>query len=71
MITSWKELVYTLRQMRQLQKNPETAGSLSMGFRLKQAEADVDACVNAKIEEWNAPPEDLFSGAGAAIHNPD
>jgi hypothetical protein len=53
-INSWKDLIYTLDQMRQLQKNPNTSRSLELRFRLSRAEAEVDACVAAKVSEWAA-----------------
>jgi hypothetical protein len=52
MIASWKELVYTLEQMRQLQKNPRSAKIPELRFRLARAEADVDACIETKITDW-------------------
>jgi hypothetical protein len=52
MIASWKELVYTLEQMRQLQKNRRTARIPELRFRLARAEADVDACIEEKCAEW-------------------
>jgi hypothetical protein len=54
MIASWKDLIYTLDQMRQLQKNPNTSKSTELRFRLARAEAAVDACIEAKITEWAA-----------------
>jgi hypothetical protein len=53
-IGSWKDLIYTLDQMRRLQKNPKTQQSLELRFRLSRAEADGDACVEKKIAEWAA-----------------
>jgi hypothetical protein len=52
MFASWEELIYTLDQMRRLQKNPRTANIPELRFRLARAEADVDACVETKITEW-------------------
>jgi hypothetical protein len=65
MISSWKELVYTLEQMRRLQKNPGTRKSLELRFRLSRAEADVDACIEAKTSEWAAERQpELISNGG-------
>jgi hypothetical protein len=54
MIASWKELVYTPDQTRQLQKNPRAIKSPVPRSRLARAEADVDACIKTKITEWAA-----------------
>jgi hypothetical protein len=61
MIDSWKSLVYTLDQMRQLQKKPAINRNPELFFRLKKAEADVDECIARKLEEW-APQTELFEG---------
>jgi hypothetical protein len=60
MISSWKDLIYTLDQMRQLQKNPRTPKSVELRFWLARAEAEVDACIETKIAEWNGVQE-LFN----------
>jgi hypothetical protein len=70
MITSWKQLVYAIHQMRQLQKNPGTANSLTLGFRLKRAEAEVDACVEDKVREWNARSQPPLFPPGQT-HSPE
>jgi hypothetical protein len=50
MIDSWKSLIRTLDQMRQLQRNPGTAKNPDLSFRLKRAEADL--YIEKKLEEW-------------------
>jgi hypothetical protein len=76
MINSWKELVYNIQEMRQLQKDPLTEDSFVRVLRLNQLEGEVDGWVQDKIAEWNflGQPE-LFStdttGAIAQKHNPD
>jgi hypothetical protein len=52
MIDSWKSLIHTLDQMRQLQRNPHVAKNPDMFFRLKKAESEVDLCIEEKLKEW-------------------
>jgi hypothetical protein len=52
MIDSWKSLIHTLDQMRQLQRNPRAAKNPDLFFRQKQLEAEVDLCIEKKLEEW-------------------
>jgi hypothetical protein len=52
MINSWTSLVHALDQMRQLQRNPHTAKNPDLSFRLKRVEAEVDLCIEKKLEEW-------------------
>lgn len=52
MIDSWKSLIHALDQMRQPQRNPHTAKNPDMLFRLKRAEAEVDFCIDQKLQEW-------------------
>jgi hypothetical protein len=52
MIDSWKSLIHVLDRMRQLQRNPKTAKIPDLSFRLKRLEAEVDLCIEKKLEEW-------------------
>lgn len=61
MIDSWKSLVYTIDQMRQLQKTPHIEQKPELFFRLKKVEAEIDAVIDQKIREWNGQQElDIF-----------
>jgi predicted Holliday junction resolvase-like endonuclease len=59
MINSWKSFVYTVDQMRQLQKNPKSQNSTMLKGLLSKAESEVDEACNKKIAEWNSN-EELF-----------
>ena len=61
MINSWKSLIYTLDQMRQLQKTPNIDQKPDLFFLLKKVESEVDTCIDQKIKEWNGQQElDIF-----------
>jgi hypothetical protein len=64
MIDSWKSLIHTLDQMRQLQRNPRVAKNPDMLFRLKRAEAEVDFYIDQKLKEWagRESPELVLEG---------
>jgi len=59
MINSWKSLIYSIDQMRQLQKNPKTKNIPTMVLRLCHLEQDVDECVAKKIAEYEARQPEL------------
>jgi hypothetical protein len=50
-IASWKDLVYTLAEMRKLQSDPKTRKSDGKLFLLNRLEREVDACVEKKMAE--------------------
>jgi hypothetical protein len=54
MINSWKKLIYSIDQMRQLQKNPKAKSLPTLVFQLAQLERDVDECVAKKIAEYES-----------------
>jgi hypothetical protein len=51
-IESWKDLIYALDAIRQLRKKPRIDKNTDLRFRLSQAEAEVDACIDRKLNEW-------------------
>jgi len=63
MINSWKNFVYAVDQMRELQKKDNIQKNTELYVRLKRLEAEVDEVCGFKIAGWNAKG-DLFTNAG-------
>ena len=62
MINSWTALIYSLDEMRVLQKNPGSKKIPALTLKLAQLERDVDECIASKIAEFKAKEQPELPG---------
>ena len=67
MIASWKEFFVAVEQMRECQKVYDQTKSPTALHTAKKCEAEVDACIKEKREEWARQKQpELFKKGGVA-----
>ena len=66
MITSWKEFLIAVEQMRECQKVYSRTNSPTARHTAQKCEAEVDACIQEKREEWARQQQpEMFKNGGA------